>query len=96
MHHRHAREHGESQRRLDGLAGWPEVPRLFSDREQAALALTEAVTRIADGGVPDEVWDAAAKHFTEPELVRLLIAIAAINVWNRLAASTRQQPTEHD
>lgn len=94
MHHRDAREHGEPQRRLDVLAGWHEVPRLFSDREQAALALTEAVTRIADGGVPDEVWDAAAKQFTEPELVRLLMAIAAINVWNRLAVSTRQQPTE--
>ncbi len=96
MHHRDAREHGESQRRLDVLAGWHEVPSLFNDRERAALALTEAVTRIADGGVPDEVWDTAAKHFTEPELVRLLMAITAINVWNRLAVTTHQQPPDID
>lgn len=92
MHNRDARGRGEDQRRLDVLAGWHEAASLFTEREQAALALTEAVTRIADGGVPDDVWDAAAKSFAEPELVRLLMAISAINVWNRLAVSTRQQP----
>ena len=92
MHHRDAREHGESQRRLDVLAGWHEVPSLYSDREQAALALTEAVTRIADAGVPDTIWDEAATQFSQSEIVRLLMAIVTINVWNRLAVSTRQRP----
>jgi AhpD family alkylhydroperoxidase len=92
MHHRDARTQGESQQRLDVLAGWHEVPALFSDREQAALHLTEAVTLIADGGVPDKVWSDASAVFSQAELVRLLMAIATINVWNRLAVSTRQQP----
>ena len=96
MHHRDAREHGENQRRLDVLSAWHEVPSLYSDREQAALALTEAVTRIADGGVPDDIWDEAAKLFSDAEIVRLLMAIAVINVWNRLAVSTRQQPPDID
>lgn len=96
MHHRDAREHGENQRRLDVLSGWHEVPSLYSDREQAALALTEAVTRIADAGVPDEIWDEAAKLFSDAEIVRLLMAIAVINVWNRLAVSTHQQPPDTD
>ena len=92
MHHRDAREHGENQRRLDVLAGWHEVPSLYNEREQAALALTEAVTRIADAGVPDAIWDQSATQFSQTEIVRLLMAIAAINVWNRLAVSTRQRP----
>ena len=96
MHHRDARKHGEAQRRLDVLPGWREVVGLFTDREQAALALTEAVTRIADSGVADDVWQAAASRFTEPELVQLLMAISTINVWNRLAVSTRQQPPDLD
>lgn len=96
MHHREAREHGESQRRLDVLAGWREVPALYDGREQAALALTEAVTRIADTGVPDTIWNEAASKFSQPEIVRLLMAIATINVWNRLAVSTRQQPPDID
>lgn len=94
MHHRDARERGEAQQRLDVLAGWHEVPTLFSERERAALRLTETVTLIAGGGVPDDVWDEAAAQFSEAELVRLLMAIATINVWNRLAVSTRQQPPE--
>jgi AhpD family alkylhydroperoxidase len=92
MHHREARAHGEAQRRLDVLAGWHEVPSMFGARERAALALTEAVTRIGDAGVSDLVWDEARGQFSEAELVRLLLAIAAINVWNRLAVTTRQQP----
>ncbi|HEY5335983.1 MAG TPA: carboxymuconolactone decarboxylase family protein [Mycobacteriales bacterium] len=96
MHLRDARERGEDQRRLDVLPGWHEVRSLYTEREQAALALTEAVTRIADHGVPDEVWDAASEQFSDAELVRLLVAIATINVWNRLAISTRQQPPDTD
>jgi AhpD family alkylhydroperoxidase len=96
MHHTEAREDGESQRRLDVLPGWHEVPTLFSDRERAALTLTEAVTRIGEAGVPDAVWAEASAQFSEQQLVRLLMAIATINVWNRLAVSTRQQPPESD
>lgn len=92
MHHRDARERGESQQRLDVLSGWPEVPTLFTEREQAALALTEAVTLIADAGVPDDVWSAVAAQFSNQETVHLLMGIATINVWNRLAVSTHQQP----
>jgi AhpD family alkylhydroperoxidase len=94
MHNREAREHGEAQRRLDVLAGWREVPGLFTERERAALALTEVVTMIADAGVPDEIWDLISKQFTEQEIVHLLMAVATINVWNRLAVSTRQQQAE--
>ncbi len=92
MHNREARERGESQQRLDVLAGWHEAPGLFSERERAALALTEAVTLIADGGVDEDLWEEVTRSFTEPETVRLLMAIATINVWNRLAVSTHQQP----
>jgi AhpD family alkylhydroperoxidase len=94
MHNREARERGEAQRRLDVLAGWREAPGLFTERERAALALTEVVTMIADAGVPDEIWDLISKQFTEQEIVHLLMAVATINVWNRLAVSTRQQPAE--
>jgi AhpD family alkylhydroperoxidase len=94
MHNREARERGEAQRRLDVLAGWREVPDLFTERERAALALTEVVTMIADAGVPDEIWDLISKQFTEQEIVHLLMAVATINVWNRLAVSTRQQQAE--
>jgi AhpD family alkylhydroperoxidase len=90
LHCRDAREGGEDQRRLDVLAAWREAQELFSEQEQAALALTEAVTRIGEHGVPDEVWARASKHFDSEVMVSLLVAIATINVWNRLAVSTRQ------
>jgi AhpD family alkylhydroperoxidase len=91
MHHRDARAAGEDQRRLDVLSAWREAPSLFTEREQAALALTESVTRIADGGVSDDVWQDAAAHFDKAELVQLLMAISTINVWNRLAVTTHQE-----
>lgn len=91
MHHHDARAAGEDQRRLDVLSAWREAPSLFTERERAALALTESVTRIADGGVPDDVWQAAANSFDKAELVQLLIAISTINVWNRLAVATHQE-----
>lgn len=90
MHCRDARSGGEDQRRLDVLSAWREVPELFSEPEQAALALTEAVTRLGGDGVPDEVWLQASKHFEDQVMVALLMAIATINVWNRLAVSTHQ------
>jgi AhpD family alkylhydroperoxidase len=91
MHNRDARAEGEDQRRLDVLSAWREAPELFTARERAALALTEAVTEIGRDGVPDDVWACARQHFDEAETIHLLMAIATINVWNRLAVSTHQQ-----
>jgi AhpD family alkylhydroperoxidase len=91
MHHRDARAEGEDQRRLDVLSAWREVPDLYTSKERAALALTEAVTEIGRQGVPDDVWDAVRQQFDEAETVQLLMAIATINVWNRLAVSTHQE-----
>jgi AhpD family alkylhydroperoxidase len=91
MHSRDALAAGEDSRRLFGVAAWHDAP-FYTDRERAALALTDAVTRLGDHGVPDDVWDAAAKQFTEDELANLLMAIATINVWNRISISTRNEP----
>lgn len=90
MHNRDARAGGEDQRRLDVLSAWREAPALFSEAEQAALALTEAVTLIGQAGVPDEVWEAARRHYDEAGMVHLLMTVATINVWNRLAVATHQ------
>jgi len=92
MHLRDARAAGESAQRLDVLRAWREVEGLYTDRERAALALTEAVTLISVDGVPDDVWSDVQERFDERETAALLLAIATINVWNRLAISTRQQP----
>jgi AhpD family alkylhydroperoxidase len=91
MHHTEARADGESELRLAQLPAWAESP-CFDDRERAALALTEAVTRVGDTHVPDDVWEAAAAHFPPDELANLLFAIAAINTWNRLMVATRALP----
>ena len=91
MHSRELKASGESDERIWAVGAWRETP-LFSDAERAALALTEAVTRLSDRSdpVPDDVWAAAADHFDETELAGLVLSIAAINVWNRLNAATRQ------
>ena len=91
MHSRDALAAGESSRRLFAVAAWREAP-FFDERERAALALTDAVTKLGEHGVPDEVWDTAAKVWSEKELADLLMAIVTINVWNRLAVTTRTQP----
>jgi AhpD family alkylhydroperoxidase len=91
LHSRDARAAGEDERRLATLAGWRESP-FFTQRERAALALTDAATRLGDHGVTDEVWADAAGHFDEAELAQLLWAIAAINAWNRIGVATRLQP----
>jgi len=88
MHTKDARANGESEQRLHVLAAWREAP-FYSDRERAALAWTEAVTRMAEGGVPDEVYAEARRHFDEKALVDLTLAIVAINGWNRLAVAFR-------
>jgi alkylhydroperoxidase family enzyme len=90
MHKHDARVEGEDQRRLDILSAWREAPALFTTREKAARALTEAVTRIPGEGVSDRVWDDAAMQFDQQQVVRLLLAVATINVWNRLAVSLHQ------
>ncbi|MGH3181721.1 MAG: carboxymuconolactone decarboxylase family protein [Streptosporangiaceae bacterium] len=91
MHAAEAREAGVRQRQLDVLAAWREAGSLFSARERAALAFTESVTLISVSGVPEEVWRDVAATFDEKETVRLLMAIGAINVWNRLNVATRQE-----
>jgi AhpD family alkylhydroperoxidase len=91
MHARELKEAGEKDERIWGVGAWRESP-YFSDAERAALALAECVTRLADrpDAVPDAVWDDAADHYDEQQLASLLVSIAAINVWNRLNAATRQ------
>jgi AhpD family alkylhydroperoxidase len=88
MHAKDARAAGESQQRYDVLQAWREVD-LFSERERAALALTEAITLVADGHVPDDVVDAARVHFSERELAELVFTVVVINSWNRIAITSR-------
>ena len=91
MHARHLKKEGETDERLFAVSAWRDAP-YFTDPERAALALTEAVTRLSDRAdpVPDEVWEQAALHYGESELAGLVIAIGNINVWNRLNVATRQ------
>jgi AhpD family alkylhydroperoxidase len=82
---------GESSERIHLVAAWRDAP-YFSAAERAALALSEAATRLADRSdpVPDAVWDEAARHYSEPELAALVVAIATINAYNRVNVATRQ------
>jgi AhpD family alkylhydroperoxidase len=91
MHSRELKAKGESDERIWAVGAWRETP-FFTEAERAALELTEAVTRLSDrpDPVPDDVWTEATKHFDETELAGLVLAIASINVWNRLNAATRQ------
>ncbi len=91
MHSRELRKAGEPDERIFTVAAWREAP-YFTEAERAALALTEALTRISDraDAVPDEIWNEAAKHYDEAKLAALVIAIASINVWNRFNVATRQ------
>jgi len=91
MHWKDARARGESEQRLYGLMAWREAP-YYTKRECAALALTEAVTLIAESHVPDELYEEVRQSFTETELVNLTFALVAINGWNRLAISFRTEP----
>ncbi|MER9017954.1 carboxymuconolactone decarboxylase family protein [Mesorhizobium sp. M0184] len=83
MHSREARRDGESEQRLYLVSAWKESP-LFSQRERAALAWTDALTRIADNGVSDELYARTLEYFSEQELVKLSVALGMINTWNRL------------
>jgi AhpD family alkylhydroperoxidase len=91
MHAKAARASGETEERVFAVAAWRETP-YFSEPERAALALTEALTRVADRAepVPDAIWDAAAEQFDEAQLGALVLDIAMVNLWNRLNVATRQ------
>jgi AhpD family alkylhydroperoxidase len=91
MHSRDLRKMGETDDRLFAVAAWRDAP-YFTDAERAALALTEALTRISDrpDPVPDDIWHEASRNYEETALAGLIIAIANINVWNRLNIATRQ------
>jgi AhpD family alkylhydroperoxidase len=94
MHTKDARVAGETEQRIYALDAWRETP-FYSDKERAALELTEAVTLIREGHVPDEVFEQARAHFNEAEMLNITLAIATINVWNRLAITFRSVPGEY-
>jgi AhpD family alkylhydroperoxidase len=91
MHSKDARAAGETEQRLYTLSAWEEAP-FYTPRERAALAWTEAITNIQQGHAPDAVYEEVRKQFSEAELVRLTLAIAQINVWNRIAIGFRAEP----
>jgi AhpD family alkylhydroperoxidase len=91
MHWKDLRALGETEQRLYSLDAWRECP-CYSDRERAALAWAESVTRVADGHVSDEVYREVREAFTEKELADLTLAVAAINAWNRLSIAARLRP----
>ncbi len=91
MHSTDAMKAGETTARLFGLGAWHETP-LYTERERAALALTDAATRFGEHGVPDDVYDAARAQFDEEELTYLVGAIAMINSWNRMAITFQTTP----
>lgn len=91
QHSREAAAAGAPQRKIHNVATWWESP-LFDERERAALAYAEAVTRLPGQRVADEVYEAAAGHFPGKEIADLTIAIAVMNAWNRVAISFRQGP----
>jgi AhpD family alkylhydroperoxidase len=88
MHSRDLRKGGETEQRLNLLCVWRESP-LFTEKERAALAWTEAVTLVSQTNVPDAVYEEFARHFTELERVQITLLIGVINTWNRLAISFR-------
>jgi len=92
MHLAVARELGVSEGKLDLLAAWEEAEGVFDERERAALALTEAVTVLTEGFVPDPVYARAAEHFDDVPLAHLIGLITAINNWNRVMVSRRIEP----
>ncbi|MGW0839958.1 carboxymuconolactone decarboxylase family protein [Streptomyces sp. NPDC002787] len=96
MHTNDARKAGESEDRLHMVPVWREARHFFTAREQAALALTEAVTLVADAGVPDDVYTEASAHFDDTELAHVIALILTINTWNRIALTTAKQAGTDD
>ena len=89
MHSKDLRARGETEQRIYMLSAWREVPDLYNARERAALAWAEAVTRLTDQDVPDEVYDQARKEFSDKELTQLTLSVVTINGWNRLNVAFR-------
>ncbi|MEU1723897.1 carboxymuconolactone decarboxylase family protein [Actinomadura sp. ATCC 39365] len=94
MHSTDAKQAGESDARLHAVAVWREAP-FFTPQERAALAFTEAATRLSTDDVTDEVWAQAAAHFDEQQLAALTVAVATINAWNRMGVATRMTPESY-
>jgi AhpD family alkylhydroperoxidase len=92
MHTKDALAAGETIERIIQLAAWEESRHFYTEQEAVALELTEAVTVLTDGFVPDEVWEKAAKHFDDTQLAHLTAVITVINAWNRFAVTTRMVP----
>jgi AhpD family alkylhydroperoxidase len=90
-HSSDARAGGETEQRLYALPAWPEAP-FYTERERAALALTDAVTRLSETHVPDDVYALAAEQFEQAELAQLISLILTINAWNRIGVTTRLRP----
>lgn len=95
MHTKDARAEGETEQRLYLLNAWREAAHLYNERERAALALTEAMTRLTDGQVPDDAYEAARSQFQDAELVKLVLAITMINTWNRLNITFRLEAGDY-
>jgi AhpD family alkylhydroperoxidase len=91
MHSKDLRAEGESEERIYLLEAWRESP-FYNDRERAALAWSEALTKVSEDRVPDDVFEEARRHFTDDELVKLTLAVAAINGWNRFGIAFRTPP----
>jgi AhpD family alkylhydroperoxidase len=91
LHWKDARRAGESEQRLNGVAAWREAP-WYTERERAALLLAEALTRVADRPIPEEIHERVSLVFSDQDLVDLIWAIAAINAWNRVSIGTRTVP----
>jgi alkylhydroperoxidase family enzyme len=89
MHTADARKRGETEQRLALLAAWEEAGDVFTERERAALALTEAITELGNGHVPDDVYGQAAEAFSERELAQVIALAVTVNAWNRLNVTTR-------
>ena len=94
MHWKDARAHGETEQRLYGLDAWEESP-YYTDRERAALAWIETITRVSETHVPDSAFDLVKSHFNEQEIVDLTWLATAINAWNRLAIAMRSEPGKY-
>ncbi|MER6512845.1 carboxymuconolactone decarboxylase family protein [Nonomuraea sp. NPDC050227] len=94
MHSSDAKQAGESDARLHAVAVWREAP-FFTPQERAALAFTEAATRLSTDDVTDEVWAQAAAHFDEQQMAALTVAVATINAWNRMGVATRMTPESY-
>ncbi|MGA3184128.1 MAG: carboxymuconolactone decarboxylase family protein [Candidatus Dormibacteria bacterium] len=94
MHTLDAKARGESEQRLHAVAAWHEAP-FFTERERAALQLTDAMTLIADSHVPRDVFESVRGYFEDKELAQLIWAVIVINAWNRMAVTARSLPGDY-